>query len=43
MPSFPKVPRDRFRKVLVEVGGLFGVLFLALSVFDWLQDSLALG
>ena len=43
MHKFLEVPRHRFRKVLVEIGGLFGVLFLAISFFDWLQDSLALG
>ncbi len=43
MPKPFEGSRFRLRKMLVEVGGLFGVLFLAISVFDWLQDSLALG
>ena len=38
-----KSHRERLRKVLVEVGGLFGFVFLAISFVDWLQDSLALG
>ncbi len=38
-----KGSHNRLRKALVEIGGLAGFLFLALSFFDWLQDSLALG
>ena len=43
MLNFPKGPRNHLRHVLVQVGGLFGLLVLAISFFDWLQDSLALG
>ena len=39
----PDGAKRRLRRVLVEAGGLIGFLFLALSFFDWLQDSLALG
>ena len=35
--------KRRLRRVLVEAGGLVGFLFLALSFFDWLQDSRARG
>ena len=34
---------NRLHRALMEIGGLFGFLFLAVSFFDWLQDSLALG
>ena len=36
-------PSKRLRKLLVRLGGVFGFLLLAISFFDWLQDSLALG
>ncbi len=35
--------KRRLKRVLVQGGGLVGFLVLALSFFDWLQDSLALG
>ena len=43
MSNAPKNSQTRLRRVLMEAGGLVGVLFLAVSFFDWLQDSLALG
>ena len=38
-----KGPPNRLRRALMELGGLFGFLFLTISFLDWLQDSLALG
>ena len=35
--------RNRLRRALIEIGGVAGFLLLAVSFFDWLQDSLALG
>ena len=43
MPHLPEQPRKRLQRVLMKAGGLFGFLLLAVSFFDWLQDSVALG
>ncbi len=43
MPHLFEGSRNRLRKAVLEMGGLFGFLLLAVSFVDWLQDSLAAG